>query len=265
MGADRPAFGAAGRCDSPGRTTSTRSPVLVRSAIGPLAGATADRWGRRRGRYAGRRQVVFAIIVGAVTNRLFGPVTDEVWAFLRIHLALITFGLLGLAGLTLWSWMDKQRQKQQEKTRKLWIQKQREYQERSEEEQRLRQYFALFKPASELCPEDLGVQRCTFGESINPRYRPLYSTYVHRRAVAYDDLADQDGHDIVDEIHIAQELSRGRGFVLLGRPLDGKTRTLYEIVRQLAGYYVVRPTSCPTPPDAAFSPVAVGLSSFWRT
>jgi hypothetical protein len=67
--------------------------------------------------------VVFAIIVGTVTNRLFGPITDEVLVFLRTHLIFITFGLLGLGGLTLWSWMDKQRQEQQEKTRKLWIEK----------------------------------------------------------------------------------------------------------------------------------------------
>ena len=197
--------------------------------------------------------VVFAIMVGAVTNRLFGPITDEVWVFLRTHLALLTFGLLGLGGLTLWSWLDKQRQERQNETKKLWIHKEREYQKRLDEEQRLRRYFALFKPASELSPKDLGFEWCSPGERINPPFRPLYSTYIYRRAIAYGDLADQDGHDVLDEVHIAQELSQGRGFVLLGQPLDGKTRTLYEIVRQLADYYVVRPMFHPTPPDAAFS------------
>jgi tetratricopeptide (TPR) repeat protein len=197
--------------------------------------------------------VVLAIVVGAVTNRLFGPITDEVWAFLRTHLALLTFGVLRLGGLTLWSYLDKQRQERQKKTQERWIHKEHEYRKCLDEEQRLRQYFALFKPASELSPEDLGFEWCSPGESTNPRYRPLYSTYIRRRAIVYDDLADQDSHDVLDEARIAQELSRGRGFVLLGQPLDGKTRTLYEIVKQLAGYYVVTPMSRPTPPDEAFS------------
>ena len=70
-----------------------------------------------------------------------------------------------------------------------------------------------------------------------------------------DHLTARDDQNVFDdEDRLVHDLSQGRGFVLLGQPLDGKTRTLYEVVRQLTGYHVVRPiTDRPTPPDEAFA------------
>jgi len=197
--------------------------------------------------------VVFTIFVGAVTNRLFGPFDTAVWPFLHAHVALIVLVLLAIGALTLWSWLDKRRREQQEETQQQWKEKEHKHQEHAIQEQQLRQHFALYKPAPELRPDDFKFQWLKPGDEVDPRSRPFYATYIRRRAVTYNDFTVQDGQDLWGEDHIAQEVYRGRGFVLLGQPLDGKTRTLYEIVRRLAGYYVVQPLNCPTPPDEAFA------------
>jgi hypothetical protein len=41
--------------------------------------------------------VVFAIVVGAVTNRLFGKIDEEMRALLHAHRASISLALLGIA------------------------------------------------------------------------------------------------------------------------------------------------------------------------
>src|SRR3712207_3361125 len=103
--------------------------------------------------------VVFTIIVGAVTNRLFGSIPEEEWAFLRAHGASISLALLGIGALTVGSWLDKRRRERQEATQNQWQAKAREQQERTQRAQQLEQYFALFKPAPDLRPEDLGFQQ----------------------------------------------------------------------------------------------------------
>ncbi len=107
--------------------------------------------------------------------------------------------------------------------------------------QRIRAEFALFKPAEKLCPDDLNFQSLSPGEQPDLQQRPFYQTYLPRKAVPHDLVFTQDPHPIYNEEALVQSLKDGIGFVLLGQPLDGKSRTVYEIIRRLDGYEVVRP------------------------
>jgi tetratricopeptide (TPR) repeat protein len=108
--------------------------------------------------------------------------------------------------------------------------------------------FALFKPIEKLSPEDCGFQVLQLGERPDTGKRPFYSTYLTRSA------SEEGSNRAYTEAELAEALREGKGFVLLGQPLDGKSRTLYEIVMQMAGYRVVRPSpSKGLPQDEEFS------------
>lgn len=99
------------------------------------------------------------------------------------------------------------------------------------------QQFALVKPAESLEPEHLGFETATPGSSIEPGRRPFYEAYVPRMAAT--DSPNQRNGGIYDEATLAEELCSGRDLVLLGQPLDGKSRTLYEILSRAAGRQAV--------------------------
>ena len=112
--------------------------------------------------------------------------------------------------------------------------------------------FALAKPAELLEPEDLGFERATSDGSARPGRRPFYETYVSRQAVT--GTPNRSGAERYDEGALLEELSSGHGFVLLGQPLDGKSRTLYEILSSAAGWHILQPSlSKGMPDDEAFS------------
>jgi tetratricopeptide (TPR) repeat protein len=102
------------------------------------------------------------------------------------------------------------------------------------------QQFSLLKPAEQLKPEDFGFEAATSSTSVGPGRRPYYDTYVPRKATS--EPPDDTGPHSYDEVALATALRSGRSFVLLGQPLDGKSRTLYEILSRLRGRQVVRPS-----------------------
>ncbi len=111
-----------------------------------------------------------------------------------------------------------------------------------------RKSFALLKPVEELSPEDLGFQVLQPGERSDPHKRPFYPTYITRTA-----SEDNTGRAFTED-ELAEELQAGKSFVLLGQPLDGKSRTLYESIGRMDGYQVVRPSpSKELPRDDDFS------------
>ena len=126
-----------------------------------------------------------------------------------------------------------------------------------------RHEFALIKPAKKLRPKDLGFQRLKLGEKASIDSRPHYPLYIPRRAVNYEvvfkDLGTFNSGDnsvqrVYDEDALRKLLVEGHGLVLLGQPLDGKTRTAYELIRRMEGYMVVVPhKDRPVPIDDAFS------------
>lgn len=170
--------------------------------------------------------VVLGVLLNIAANLPFGSPRAEFVTFLHEYWRVLLLACLGLGSLTLWAWIDRARQKRVE----------REYQ--------LRQYFALCKPAADVRLDDL-----------DPYDRPHY-TYIPRTAVPYDPRSHADYQQVYDETALTHALQqgKGRGFVLLGQPLEGRTRTLYEIVKRLRGYEVVRPfPDRPTPPRDAFA------------
>lgn len=76
----------------------------------------------------------------------------------------------------------------------------------------------------------------------------------NRKAAPHPSVAEH-GPDVEwTEDTLAQHLREGRGFILIGQPLDGKSRTLYEILKRLEGYDIVKPFKDQSlPPEAAFS------------
>lgn len=114
------------------------------------------------------------------------------------------------------------------------------------------QQFALMKPAESLEPGDLGFEAATPGESIGPGRRPYYEAYVSRSATT--EPPDGPNSSVYDEAALAEELRSSRGFVLLGQPLDGKSRTLYQVLSELKGRRIVGPSlSRGLPDDDALS------------
>ena len=114
------------------------------------------------------------------------------------------------------------------------------------------QQFALVKPAESLEPGDLGFEAAALGGSIGPGRRPFYEAYVGRSAAT--EPPDGPNGGVYDEAALAEELRSGRGFVLLGQPLDGKSRTLYQVLSGLKGRRIVGPSlSRGLPDDDALS------------
>lgn len=108
---------------------------------------------------------------------------------------------------------------------------------RSHRRHEARKAFDLIKPVEDLSPEDMGFQQLRPGEQVDTHRRPLHDGgYVERRAIEEASGATYTEHALV------AGLRTGKGFVLLGQPLDGKTRTLYEVLIQMPGYQVVRPS-----------------------
>jgi tetratricopeptide (TPR) repeat protein len=120
-----------------------------------------------------------------------------------------------------------------------------------------RESFDLLESASKLRPEHLGFRAVAQEEIVSSGSRLFYkSVYVSRVAVPYRMRVEENPQPTYTEAELARYLEGGdgRGFALLGPPLDGKTRTLYEIVRSMEGYKVVVPK--PTeevPEEGAFS------------
>lgn len=100
--------------------------------------------------------------------------------------------------------------------------------------------YELFKEATKLQPEDLGFQRTNPGEIVNPGFRPYHDTYIARKAIPYDQRNKGNPENIYLEKDLIQSLKEFRSLLLIGKPTDGKTRTLYEIIRQLPQVIVIK-------------------------
>lgn len=109
------------------------------------------------------------------------------------------------------------------------------------------QQFAMVKPAESLKPEDLDFEMTTPGGSVSLGRRPFYEAYVSRQATTVP--PDGPTADRYDKAALAEELRSGRGFILLGQPLDGKSRTLYDILSRAAGWQILQPSLSKGMPD----------------
>ena len=172
-----------------------------------------------------------AIVISLVGSYLFEVVIkgqslsfDPSLNFLRTFGIGLFVGVLGLGTLTLLASRDRRRRERE-------------------------QQFSLFKSATDLTPEDFGFKRLGPGEPADPNLCPHYPAYFCRK------VADTSSPS---RVHEDEELARSaldnKGFLLIGPPLDGKTRTLYQVVSQLKGHIALAPfKDRPVPSDAAFS------------
>lgn len=121
--------------------------------------------------------------------------------------------------------------------------------------------FLVFKAAQDLQPEDLSFQRIEDINQLKPGFRPFYDAYVERVAISRSDLGHVDtGGDSPPaatrwtERALVEELRAGRNVLLIGKPIEGKTRTMFEVVRLLTVWMVVIPDPAKVQPaDDAFT------------
>ncbi len=116
--------------------------------------------------------------------------------------------------------------------------------------------FALIKPVLNLVPEDLGFKSMQPGDPDPIAGRPFYEVYIPRTAVPYEDHKAGVFTTGIDEKAIGAKLAQGHGVLFVGSPLQGKTRTAYQILKSLGHFTVVR-----VRPDQALSDQACALVS----
>jgi tetratricopeptide (TPR) repeat protein len=116
----------------------------------------------------------------------------------------------------------------------------RSHRERDVEKRRFKEFLRC-KPTSELLPADFGYQSLNLGEEPNPHYRPYHQIYIQRSFTSHDGITEDTNPTVYTEDEVRQALSKGRDVLLLGQPLEGKTRTLYEILKRMDGYTVLSP------------------------
>ena len=114
------------------------------------------------------------------------------------------------------------------------------------------QEFKLFKPATALLPEDLQFQSPQPGTPPDLSQRPYPQTYIPRSAVSYD-ASPSSAQPPMSEQMLENALRAQKNIVLIGPPTEGKTRTLFEIIKRMEGYHVVTPKGNALPSDAAFA------------
>lgn len=131
---------------------------------------------------------------------------------------------------------------------------------RKEIQKHLRDAFRLYKPTKELILEDLGFREISSQESqraeTHEEERPFFGTYFSRKASEESESTNVDltlDHEFAEE-DLEQLLRGNKGFLLVGLPYSGKTITLFQVLRRMDGYVVVRPNeSEPIPEEDVFA------------
>jgi tetratricopeptide (TPR) repeat protein len=150
----------------------------------------------------------------------------EVAAVLLADGKWILLGFLGMGALSLWIQRD-------------WIRHQ------------ALDHFDLLKAATKLLPKDLGFEVPERGKAFDSHSRPFHPrTYICRRFVDEDAVAALDPDPVYSEKDLIQALRRGDKLLLLGQPLEGKSYTLYELVKQMKGHDIVVPSKKSCSDDA---------------
>ena len=166
------------------------------------------------------------IVIGGAVNILSNPVGDWVKDRLHLELALQLSALVGLAAAL--AQIGARRSK-------------------------LRGEFDLFTSSDALKPRDVGFVRANPEEAAKRMLRPYFPTYIPRTAIQYSEHQSQQASRVYDEAQLLQILERGESLLLVGIATEGKTRSLFELVRRLKGRLVVRPHRDRPPSDDALA------------
>lgn len=111
--------------------------------------------------------------------------------------------------------------------------------------------FALLKPALNVTPEDLGFKPMKPG-GREPKLgsRPFFEQYIPRVAQPYRATQGEQPVEF-SENQLVALLARGEDLLLVGPPMQGKTRTAYHLMKALSEFVIVR-----LKPDHDLSPEA---------
>ena len=105
----------------------------------------------------------------------------------------------------------------------------------------LSQEFSLWSRADHLAPRDLGFQVLDSGQVQQLNLRPHYPTYISRRAIPHESAIGLDSGKVYSEDDLLSAIQSSQDVLLIGAPLDGKTRTIFELVTRLKGHVVIIP------------------------
>jgi tetratricopeptide (TPR) repeat protein len=178
-----------------------------------------------------------SVVTGLLTDHLSGWRPATPW---------FTIALVVALGVAFWRWREQEQRAAVERERQVFVDDLRQ-------RDAWRQQFALCKPVSDLRPAALGFQSLDPGEEADPQFRPLFPIYVQRRFVP-ERGGPNAAEAILSEKQVVTSLLDGRAAVVIGAPLEGKSRTLYNFVRSMPDHVVVTPrVDRPVPDDDAFS------------
>lgn len=167
------------------------------------------------------------IIVGPMGDLLYDQVykspAPKIIEFLRIHSSWIIGIFAVLLIVTIWTWFE---QKEQQKLKKEGLD--------------LKEFY-LIKFVQELCPEDLNFRVKKNGEIVDLICRPYNDTYIPRKAIIHTTTDYLDSQCTFTEAELISLLKKGTGIIFLGQPLEGKSRTVFEILKRMDDYIVIRP------------------------
>lgn len=166
--------------------------------------------------------VALAFLVGIAVNLVFGTPRQDILDALARYQPVVFVAALALGTLTAATRLSH----------------------RQAQVRALANEYALLVMASDLRPKDLGFGR---QEDAAAR-RPYHEPYIHR---TFTRLEGSRVANLPDEAALAGELLAGRGFAIVGEPTDGKTRTLYEVLKdvRLRHYMICRPLTSRTPSE----------------
>jgi tetratricopeptide (TPR) repeat protein len=104
-------------------------------------------------------------------------------------------------------------------------------------QEKLTSEFELFCKVWELRPEHFGFTVMQPEEKQFDSKRPYFTAYIPREAVPY--TAQQASSTIYSESDLVNLLIQGSSILLVGNPTEGKTRTLFEVIRKLQDFTVI--------------------------
>ena len=180
------------------------------------------------GKFAGPLIVfLWSVVVLSIFTNMFSPFA-AIWLFenpSRLLATIILFVVLSVVSVLIFIGWQKNSRKQE---------------------------FDLYCATEHLKPEDVGFKVVAAGEQSPDTRRPyVLHAYLRRTAIPYAERHRAAPSPIYEEEDMVALLEAGQSLLLVGQPTEGKTRTLFEIVRHLKGYVVVRPKHNENPSSEA--------------
>ncbi|MEI2769070.1 MAG: tetratricopeptide repeat protein [Nitrosomonas sp.] len=103
--------------------------------------------------------------------------------------------------------------------------------------QELEHEYKLIKKTKDLKPKDLNFKELEPRETLKDSERPYFKIYINREATPYE--ASEAKKIFYTENDLAELLKQGSNILLIGNPTEGKTRTVFEVIKRLSDFLVI--------------------------